>query len=283
VRIVTLLPASHHQVVVELLGAKQQVHRAESVRGLVWRVRRDEIDVVLLDPALAAEACADGCDELARLLDVPILICIPMDPRAVRASLPFVRAGAVDYLFYGADETEDALTVALHRATSARLESRLLEALSPRFGHLPSRLRAGMRTLFDTRCALPSLDDIASAAQMTRRSMDRWLMRIGLAPGRRLLNAARLLRSYHALVRSTLGARAIARHVGVRTVDAWTRQITDVSGLSPAAIRDNPAVERLVQRILPRLIRDDHEALGRRRTRWTAKVSETLSDGRIAG
>ena len=107
------------------------------------------------------------------------------------------------------------------------------------------------------------MQDLAVAAAMTRRSLDRWLDRTGIAPAKMLVIGARLLRAYHYMRDPGYLLEDVAAKLGYPTARLFARQMRLATGLMPSTVRERVAPDRFVATLGARLCqRDGREGNG---------------------
>src|SRR5215216_3212454 len=78
-----------------------------------------------------------------------------------------------------------------------------------------------------------SVSDLASEARTTRRSLDRWLARTGLAPARTLLACARANAAFHLLAGGHVRTSRAAEMLGYTSSRALARELHSLTGHAP--------------------------------------------------
>jgi AraC-like DNA-binding protein len=95
--------------------------------------------------------------------------------------------------------------------------------------------------------------DLAVAAGMTRRSLDRWLWRVGVAPAKMLVVGARMLRAYYYMRDPGYLLEDVAAKLQYPTARLFARQMRLATGLMPSAVRARVGPDVFVELLAARL------------------------------
>ena len=90
---------------------------------------------------------------------------------------------------------------------------------------------------------------------MTRRNLDRWLDRIGLASARMLILAARLIRAVHYMRDPGYLLDDITKKLGYGSARLFARQVRAATGLTPTMLRERGEPEQLIRELTAQLSR----------------------------
>jgi len=245
-----------------------QVRSAASWEELIGHVARRGGDVVIVDPCTAPERepgarvrllgaalqCAHG---------TPVVGYVSVTAAAIHAVQALVRLGAAEIVVRGVDDATASLASAIHRAAAGALTQRLLQSLGTPFAPLPGDVAAALHLLFRRPERLRSVPDLAGAAGTTRRSLDRWLARAGLAPARTLLSCARANAAYQLIAAGRVRTAQAAALLGYPSSRALARELQALTGYVPSALPGQVSADDFIAALGPRLLRANSRAAAR--------------------
>lgn len=242
------------------LPPPHNVRPAATWDELVDDVRAARGDVIVVDPCTdrerdGARRARDLAAAHRREAPIPVIGYVSVTVAAIHAVDALVRAGAAEIIVRGVDDVSGGLEVAVRRAAAGSLAARLVGHLGEPFAALPRPLRAACHALFArpelTRC----VDDLAAQARTTRRSLDRWLARAGLAPARRLLACSRVNAAFHLLAGGATRPARAAAALGYPSARALARELRALTGYTPVTLARGVAPDSFVAALAPRLLR----------------------------
>jgi AraC-like DNA-binding protein len=223
---------------------------------LAQMVRTRAIDAVVVEPR------ADGktyVDEIRALVEqhptLPVVVYAALSPETLRATIELARYGVQHVVLRGFDDESRRFRELIERLPAHRLASTVLQELAPRLAEGPPLLQRAVGRLFESPQTFRSVEDLAVAAGMTRRNLDRWLERLGLASARLLIFGARFTRALHYMRDPGYQLDDITRKVGYANPRLFARQVRAVTGLTPSAMRATVEPERALQLLTARLCR----------------------------
>jgi AraC-like DNA-binding protein len=168
---------------------------------------------------------------------VPILVYTTVTTDTARHLVDLVDCGIQQYVFRGVDDQPsrflDRLDGLLRNGLEDRVLVSALETLARRGAS--SLVMAVVRQLFRAPERFRVASDLAMVAGCTRAHFNETLRRAGLAPGRTLVLAARLLRAYHYGHRTTATATAVAARLRYESAEMFRRHVHQFTGTSFAA------------------------------------------------
>ena len=248
------------------LAGAHAVRVAPTWDDFATAIAERRFDAVVIDPCADARALArrrglaDLAPVLARAPLVPIIGYVSVSANAMRAMLDLIQHGAVDIVVRGVDDQPARLRFVVERAAAGELAMLLIERLKGRLAVLPPMLVGAVQLLFRTPDRFQSIDDLADAAGMSRRSLDRWLRRATTAPARQLIAGARTVAAYRLLQSRDRRVRDVARLLGYRSIRALEREVSLAAGCTPRALR-TVGTNAFVERTFAALVRRDDETL----------------------
>lgn len=217
-------------------------------------------DVVIVDPCSAPERDAGARlrllgTALSRAPALPVVGYVSVTAPAIHAVQALVQLGAAEIVVRGVDDGAESLASAIHRAVAGSAADRLVQSLGNPFGPLPTGVAAALHRLFRRPEQVRSVSDLAGAAGTTRRSLDRWLARAGLAPARTLLSCARVNAAFQLLAPGRVRATQAAAMLGYPSPRALARELQSLTGYAPSALPGRVSVDTFVAALGPRLLR----------------------------
>jgi AraC-like DNA-binding protein len=224
-----------------------------SLDALVAAATDADARAVVIDPVLCGplDRLSDTlCDALGRHVPI-VLYTTQVSPVSIRLCFAGARAGAHHLLLAGIDDDVIRLRTVFDGLLCVINTEAVVEQLDGRLALLPPRLASAVRRLF-VEAIVPDLDDLAASSYMSKRSVDRWLQRAGLAPPKRFLGAARLIRAHGVLAAGEMSLARAARHAGFSSPRSLALHARTLVGVSPAALRALHA-DQLHERVALRL------------------------------
>ena len=242
------------------LPSPHTVSNASSWDTLLARMNQRMHDVLVVDPCAGDERLAtvrlrDLADALAALPPRAVVGYVSVTATSIRAVQALSRLGALEIVIRGVDDTPNALATAIRRALTAHSANRLVDSLGPSLAMLPAGVTEALQLLLRSPDRLRSVSDVAVAAKTTRRSLDRWLARAGLAPARTLLACARANAAFHLLAAGRVGRSQAAAMAGYSSARSLARELNAIVGWSPATIASGLTTDALVAALSRRLVR----------------------------
>lgn len=196
------------------------------------------ISLIAVHPGISAEP-GEFLTWLATLCrEVEIVVYSEPSLGAIQRAFAWARAGAGTLVLEGIDDQPERLRRTLASLAPDRTLDAFLERISPSLDRLPPILGAAIVKLFRDPRGSGGVKTLAAEANMTSRSIERWLRRAALAPASRLVPAARLLRARSSLARADVGLARAAADAGLSSERALQRHARALLGISAAALRE---------------------------------------------
>lgn len=231
------------------LGGLVSLLARQRTDGLKSDAGSAEIGALVVDPAqfigagIPASLLAD-----ASLMRVPIVLYTHNTQESAPLCFAWARAGA-GHLFL-ADVDDDAGR--LRDVFNALLHGKIAGGLDKRLAELPPSLGRALQGMLEDRTPVLSMDALAACANMTRRSVIRCLQRERLAPPKRFLSAARLIRTHRILAAGERNLAIAATRAGFSSERALRHSARVLLQAGPAALRIL-SVDDLHRRVADRL------------------------------
>jgi AraC-like DNA-binding protein len=239
-----------------IVGPDHAIHAVRTVAELEVVIRRRAIDVLVLDPQLPRSAELDQLGALlARHQALPVVAYVTVSAEGMRRTLMLTAFGLRHVVLRSYDDEPEPFWTVIGRARSDTLTEGLLERLGLQLDALPTSLSAATRMLFRAPHTVRDVATLARLAGLPRRTCSRALARSGLAPGRFLVRAARVMRAYHYLRGGADRVADVAARLGYGTPDALVTATRSITGLRPSALARTLGPEALVAHVANRLVR----------------------------
>jgi AraC-like DNA-binding protein len=218
--------------------------------GTVLRERM--VDVVVLEPSPLAPA------ELPALLALlaghpatPVVIYTSITAPAMQATVELARRSGVRHvIFRGVDDAPSRLRALLLEIAGDPWHSALLPWVVSRVARTPGGVERAVGQLFRAPQQFHDVADLARAAGMTRRTVERWLTRAGIASAKRLVVSARVERGHHLLRESRADVGEVARRLGYPSARLFARQVHLAIGRPPSMLRHAVTGDELVAQLV---------------------------------
>lgn len=220
-------------------------------------MRTRPLDVAVVDPHIDGRPQLEEVRTLlARYPSVPIVLYMTaLTPEVLQSTLVLARHGVTNVILRGFDDEPRRLVQLLEAVPAHGLSDSLLHAIAPHFDDAPPLLRGTVKQLFTTPHAFRSVADLALAAGMTRRNLDRWLETHDLASARMLLLGARIARAIYYMQDPGCLLDDISKKLGYDSPRLFARQVRAATGVMPSVLRETGEPEKFMERLAARLCR----------------------------
>lgn len=220
-------------------------------------------DVTVVDPCLGSERSLENrlatlVRAMASMPEIPVIAYVSVSASAIRAVQRLVAAGATDVVVRGVDDSVPVLGASIERVVARSGARRLASFVGEAVEALPPEIARALALLFDRPDLVRSVPELAVAAGVSRRSLDRWLARAGLAPARTLLACARATAAFHVLAAGGTHRRRAAAAAGYASSRALSRDLRALTGHGLSAIPRLVTPGAFVTAIAARLRRPAH-------------------------
>ena len=219
-------------------------------------VRTKPVDVVVADPR------ADGSIQveplrtlLGRYPTLPVVLYASLTPESLKATVELAKYGVQHVVLRGFDDEPGRLRELLSRLAAYRLSESVVRGLTPYLADAPPLLARAIARLFESPHRFHSVEDLARAAGMTRRNLDRRLERCGLASARMLILGARLVRAFYYMRDPGFMLEDITKKLGYTSPRLFARQVRAATGLTPSTLRSSVIPEEFTVQLTAMLCR----------------------------
>ena len=223
---------------------------------LIEVVRSRPIDVVVADPRVDGTVrTVELRALLGRYPTLPMVLYTSLSPESLRATVELAQCGAHHVVLRGFDDEPARFRELLGRLPACRLSELVLQGLGTYLDEGPPLLKRAITQLFEAPHGFQSVKDLALAAGMTRRSLDRWLDRMGLASARTMLLGARVTRAFYYMRDPGYLLDDITKKLGYSSPRLFARQVRAATGLTPSMLRETVDSEMFMTQVTALLCR----------------------------
>jgi len=245
---------SHLRVVA---GGAHTVLAAPSWSSMAAVLRARPVDIAVVDPCIEGAADTETVRALrAGFPSVAVLVYTAISPDSTRAMLALGEFGVKHCILRGFDDEPGRFRDGLELLRAAGLEDKVLATLRLALAgaQAPASLTGAIDQLFRSPRRFRTAEDIAVAAGMNRRGINRWLDRAGVAPGRMLVIAARVLRGFQYAQNPALAVTDIAGRLGYPDPRVFTDHVRLMTGRRVSAWRATVTPEQCVTMLVAKLM-----------------------------
>jgi hypothetical protein len=242
------------------LSPTHAVRTAASWRELLALLETLADEAIVVDPCVRDDSlgrrgtsvveylCA--CVAGARLVGY-----VSVTAEAMAAAVTLARCGATEIIIRGVSDQPAQLLRAVRLASASTLTANAIAGLEPALSHLPPPVALALRQVVAHPDELRTVRAVAESARVTRRSLDRWLARAGLAPARRFVACARAITAFSLLLRGGATMGDVAAALGVRSSRSLARELNVITGRTISELRRVSDTTAVVERIVGRAMR----------------------------
>ena len=256
-RILALLPSASCRALERAFPADQFVGREPAtgaVLAAIASVRDGLCDVLVVDPGALSD---DAFQTLLPLLSptrVPVLLYTSLTPAAARRVVRAAELGVHELVLRDAEDAPQVLAQKLASLYQPSAPAQLLSRAAPRFRRFPEALQTTSVTLFGSGTLPRWVEELAEASGCARRSVDRWMERVGIDGAAMLLDTARLARVWEPLVERRLSTAEVARHCGYVRQRLFISHARRIVGVSPSEMAETLSRREFSERLAKALI-----------------------------
>jgi AraC-like DNA-binding protein len=254
VNVVVRLPPlllSHLRVV---LGREHNVFAVNRWDELAGEVRSKSADLIVADPRAEGTVRLEELRIVIRAFpSLPVVIYTILAPETLGATVELAKLGVRHVVLRNFDDEPRRFRDLLERQPAYVMSDAILASLARPLGMVPAELARAIERLFRVPQQFKGVNDLANAAGMNRRSLDRWLERAGLASARMMVLGARLLRAYFYMQDPGRSLDEIVERLGYGSSRLFARQVRAATGLTPTALRQRVAPDEFIALLTARL------------------------------
>jgi hypothetical protein len=254
VKALTLLPSDASTRLAAAAGGPGALVRTDNDESFMETFAAMSPNIVVVDPKLIAPGRVQNMVALFGNAQTHVIVYTSLTPDGIQAALPFVRTHAAEVILRGYDDGHIRLQHILTAGTRQSAAEKMIRMLRPVTVELPPQLRESVEAMFRDSGAIDSAKRLAAAANMTRRSLDRWIERSGIASVRLLVAAPKILRAYAFLKQPGTSVARAASILGFSSSRPLEQHCQVLLGTDAAALRDELEANDVIKRIVDRLI-----------------------------
>jgi AraC-like DNA-binding protein len=220
-------------------------------------LRARPVDIMVVDPCIDGSAHTEPVRSLrADFPSVGVLIYTGISAESTRAMLALGEYGVRHCVLRGFDDEPGRFRERIELLRAVGLEDRVLGTVRVALesGQVPAALISAVEELFHTPRRFRTAEDVAKAAGMPRRGVNRWLERAGLAPARTLVMAARVLRGYQYAQNPALAASDIALRLGYPDPRVFASHVRLLTGRRVSTWRTSVSPDQCVSILVSKLM-----------------------------
>ena len=242
---------SHLKVV---LGDRHQLTSVDGWEALEVLVRKEQADIVVLDPTLPGTVRVSETVLLqAQYPSLRVVVYTSLTPSAMRMVVELAKHGLQHVVLHRFDDDprrfSDFLTQLPGHALGEVLLAKVQEAVST----LPPRVGGAVARMMRAPRHYSTVDDLASGAGITRRQLYRVLEGAGFTSPRLLVQAARAVRAFAFLRDPGRLLEDVSEKLGYSEPRVLNRVMLDLVGMRPLEARGTMSSQEFVERVAARL------------------------------
>lgn len=237
------------------ISGPHELHTVADWQEPVRFVRERPVDVLAADPAFGAGE-PDPAPILAlraRFRSLPFVVYSALDASTAGALAVLGRAGFEEMVLQGIDDEPWRLREVLESQPGVALAARLLERIEPALREVPQEVARAVERVIHTPAAFHGVADLASAVEVSRRTIYREFERAHLGSPREVIAASRALRAYAFLRESDRAIEEVAAALRFSSARHLTRTMRWACGMTTARARERIAPEELITLLAARI------------------------------
>lgn len=252
--VVAYLPApllSHLRIV---LGDRHQLTPVDGWETLEAVVRREQADIVVLDPTIPGTVRVSETVVLQeRYPSVRVVVYTSLTPSAMRMVVELAKHGLQHVVLHRFDDDPRRFTELLTQLPGHSLGELLLEKVKDAVAALPPRVGGAVARMMRAPRHYSTVDDLAAGAGMTRRQLYRVLEGAGFTSPRLLVQAARAVRAFAFLRDPGRLLEDVSEKLGYSEPRVLNRVMLELVGTRPLEARGTMSPQEFVERVAARL------------------------------
>ena len=252
--VVAYLPApllSHLRIV---LGDRHQLTPVDGWEALEAAVRREQADIVVLDPTVPGTVrVAETVVLQERYPSVRVVVYTSLTPSAMRMVVELAKHGLQHVVLHRFDDDPRRFTELLTQLPGHSLGELLLEKVNDAVAALPPRVGGAVARMMRAPRHYSTVDDLAAGAGMTGRQLYRVLEGAGFTSPRLLVQAARAVRAFAFLRDPGRLLEDVSEKLGYSEPRVLNRVMLELVGTRPLEARGTMSPQEFVERVAARL------------------------------
>jgi AraC-like DNA-binding protein len=251
-RILALLPGASCRVLEHALVGGQLVARepsAAATAATVAAVQNRECDVLVVDPGALSDELFQSLLPVLSHGRVPVLLFASLTPASARRVVRAAEVGVHELVVRGAEDAPQVIARKLASLYHPSAPAHLLNRAAPRFRRFPERLQVASVSLFGSGALPRWVNELAAASGCARRSVDRWMERVGIEGASTLLDTARLARVWEPLVEQRLAVAAVSALCGYERPRLFVAHTRRLVGAVPSEMAESMSRREFSERL----------------------------------
>lgn len=238
--------------------------------ALLLAIRERPVDLVVLDPRTSGGLELGQARELlARHPTLPVVIYTTLAADSMQATVMLAKLGVQHVVLRGFDDEPRRFRQMLDQLPAVRLSNSVLQHVLPHVQDAPILFIRAITRLFEAPQEFVDVDELARMSGMTRRTLDRWFVRSGLASARTMILVARLTRAKHYMSDPGFLLEDIAKKMGYSSIRRFARQVRAATGMTPSTMRSSFTTEEFTMRMAALVCRADEGS-----SEWESELDE---------
>lgn len=214
---------------------------------LITVVRRRPVDVVVIDPRTERGTEFGPLYELMeRYATVPVVVYTALAAETMRQAVELAQRGVRHVVLRGFDDDPRRFRDLLERLPAQRLGGEALASIGDVLPEMSPLVQRAFARMFESPHLVTDVESLAHSAGMTRRTLDRWLEKRGLASARMMIFSARLAQAYHYLGEKGFLLEDVTKKLGYTSPRVFSRQVRATTGLAPSVLREEMPPEKFM-------------------------------------
>lgn len=235
-------------------GGPHRVHVARGWPEVEGILRRDAIDVAVLDPVAGGTVESAPILALARRFrSLPVVMYTSLTPGSLKGVLALAREGLTELVLHRFDDDPGRFRELLERLASNALAEALVLRLQQQLAQLPGALADAVVECFRHPGLYGVAEDLARRGSASRRTLYRALDAAGLGSPSRVVKGARMLQAYAYLRDSGYSLEDVAVKCGFGSRQRFARHVRQLAGMQPRELRRRVTPEQFVTMLAARL------------------------------
>jgi AraC-like DNA-binding protein len=224
---------------------------AETWTELRELLHTSPITVALVDPSTDGSRTTTEFERITKAYpSLPFIAYVPLTAAAFRAVAQLSHLGLEHVILYSHDDSSERMMAMIDKVRSSRLTERFIEAIRPRLERLPLGIANAVREMFAEPHRYPSAQDVAVSANVSIVRLYRSFQSADLAPPRKMVVAARMLRGYVHLSDPGQSIRGVSAKLAYRNARIFSEQASEVFGLTASRVRGYLSEDQVVMKLL---------------------------------
>lgn len=250
VRVLALLPDDSVAMLQAALARGHMVERLPDAARLAASVSGLKVDAVVVDPSILDDGDWARLRSLLASPRIPVLLYAGLTQKSVARIVEASAIGVHEVMLRSHDDDPESIRARLKRLRTPAPPVRVLARIAERLACLPPVMQRVTVPLFCSGRVPRWADEVALAAGIPRRSVDRWMSRAELAGTATLLDVARLARVWVPIALEGADPADVALRGGFLRARMLAVHARRIVGVSPANFRTQLKVDDFVDRLV---------------------------------